>query len=370
MNNLSREVGGGFYHSATREFVIAMNWNDATYTQSAGAIWAINVDTGARRVVSGIIDTPSGYQTTGSGYVSNVTVGGVLRHTAPFPYLWDVQPGPDGNWYTYASDTQDNVEIIRVNPTTGARTLMWHVAVTGQNHMMGQCGTSRSGALSVQYTDKSFAMDPAGNFYLSFHDLGVGDGIVRIPSTGATCTPIMRLNTPAAQLTTYPAIGVGATFQAQNIRGMGWVNGNILFYTVIGKKLISMNPASGDRVVVSSSETPQVGTGAAAIGENWFIWDPVTSLLWTSGGAADNFIAVDLATGNRQNLLQLSSSSPLVPGGHPVLHEVRGPLSPGTWSRQRFIWHPDNHDHVLMMVNSVGLTVYEVHTSNSFTLSL
>lgn len=29
-------------------------------------------------------------------------------------------------------------------------------------------------------------------------------------------------------------------------------------------------------------------------------------------------------------LLQLSSTSPLVPGGYPVAHDTRGPLNPGT----------------------------------------
>jgi len=96
----------------------------------------------------------------------------------------------------------------------------------------------------------------------------------------------------------------------------------------------------------------------------------VTSLLFTSGGAADRFVVINLANGDRQNLLQLSSAGPLIPGGNVVAHDVRGPLRPGVWSRQRFYWHPDNRDHVLMMINSIGLGVYEIHTSNSYMFSM
>ncbi|MEW5852696.1 MAG: hypothetical protein AB2A00_28180, partial [Myxococcota bacterium] len=370
VNSVGREVGGGFLDEANRELVVAMNWKDDNYTQSVGVIWAINIDTGARRVVSGTLDTPTGYQTHGAGYESNVTVGGVLRHTATLPYLWDVQPGPDGAWYTYASDTQDNVEIVRIDPLTGDRALVWHIDVAGQGHTMGQCTTSRVNALSVQYTERSFAMDPlTGDFYLSFHDSAVGDGIVRIPLDGSTCTPVMRINGTVEAQAQYPTIGGGASIQSQNIRGMGWVNNTLYIYTPLGKNLYAVDPLTGYRTLVSSVED-QVGTGHTAIGENWFLWDDNTQLLWTSGGAADNFVAVDLATGNRQNLLQLSSLSPLVPGGYPVEHAPRGPLNPGTWSRQRFAWHPDNRDHIMMMVNSIALTIYELHTSNSYNFSM
>jgi hypothetical protein len=59
-----------------------------------------------------------------------------------------------------------------------------------------------------------------------------------------------------------------------------------------------------------------------------------------------------------------------VPGGHPVAHDIRGPLNPGTWSRERFYFHPDNPDHIGMVINGMSFGIYEIHTSNSFMFSL
>jgi hypothetical protein len=207
-------------------------------------------------------------------------------------------------------------------------------------------------------------MDPDGSFYMSFHNPADGDGIVHIPQNGNGCDVVMRINS-----TTRLDVGGGATFQSQNIRGMGSVNGALIVYTILGDRLYSVNPSTGFRTLVSSVED-QVGTGHPSIGENWFIFDERTQLLWTSGGAADQFVVVDLATGNRQNLLQLSSTSPLVPGGHPVAHDTRGPLDPGTWSRERFYFHPDNPDHIGMVINGMSFGIYEIHTSNSFMFSM
>jgi hypothetical protein len=256
------------------------------------------------------------------------------------------------------------VEITRIDPATGDRTLVWHKDVAGQGHTMGQCTSDRVGELSVQFTSRSFTMDPSGNFYLSFHNPSDGDGIVRIPADGSTCEVISRLHSA-----TRPDVGGGYTFQSQNIRGMGWVNGDILAYTVLGDRLSAFDPVTGDRTLVSSVDD-QVGTGHPSIGENWLIWDDQTGLLWTSGGAADQFVVVDLTTGDRQNLLQMSSSDPLYPGGHPVAHDQRGPIDPGTWSRERFYWHPDNPDHVNMVVNGMALVTFELHTSNSYIFSM
>lgn len=113
-----------------------------------------------------------------------------------------------------------------------------------------------------------------------------------------------------------------------------------------------------------------MGTGFNSIGESWIVYDEATDLLWTSGGGADQFVVIDPATGNRQNLLRLSSNSPLVPGGFPQDHGTRGPLSPGTWSRERFYFHPDNPDHIAMVINGMMLGLYEIHTSNSINFSM
>lgn len=375
VNRLSRESGGGFVDPATREYVMTLNWSDATYTQSAGAIWGINVDTGERRVISGINDTPEGYVTVGGGYDSNATVGGVVRHAAPFPYIFDVKVGADGFWYAYGADGGDNTEIIRVDPATGDRTLVWHRAIEGAHEEFGQCRrflADPDNLTSIQYNHRSFTMDPAGNFYLSFRDAVFGDGIVRIDADGLTCTPIMRMHGADGA----PDIGGGASFQSQNIRGIGWVQRPgvdpvIVMFTVLGTRLYSVDPTTGLRTLVSAvGDGDELGSGMGAIGNDWFIWDDATNLLWTSGGNSALFVAVNLDTGDRQNLLRLSSEGPLVSGGYPVEHEYRGPVKTGVWSHSVFYRHPDNSDHIAMAVNSMSIAILEIHTSNSYTFSM
>ncbi|MFT6397468.1 MAG: hypothetical protein ACJAYU_002221 [Bradymonadia bacterium] len=373
VNRLSREAGGGFVDTITREYVMTLNWSDETYIQSAGAIWGVNVDTGDRRVISGIIDTPDGYVTVGGGYDSDATVGGVVRNTAPFPYIFDVQVGSDGFWYTYASDGGDNVEIIQVDPGTGDRTLVWHRAIEGAHEEFGQCRRSPDDVddlTSIQFVDKSFTMDPEGNFYLSFRDSVIGDGIARIDADGMNCTPIMRMHGADGA----PDIGGGDSFQSQPIGGLGWVERPdedpvIVMFTVLGNRLYSVDPDTGDRILVSSVDD-EIGTGTPTIGNDWLIWDDETELLWTSGGNSDIFVVVNMTTGDRQNLLQLSSEGPLVPGGYPVEHDVRGPLKPGVWSHGIFYWHPDNRDHIAMAINSMSIGILEIHTSNTYTFSM
>jgi hypothetical protein len=361
---VGREIGGGFLDEENREYIVAMNWHDPEYTQSVGMIWAVDVDTGDRRIVSGVLPTTSGYQTFGDGYLSNVTVSDTVRHTATFPYLWDVQPGPDGAWYAFGSDTADNVEITRVDPDTGDRELVWHKAVAGQGHAMGQCASDRIGELSVQFNEKSFAMDPDGNFYLTFHNSGDGDGVAKISADGSTCTIISRIH-DASQ----PNIGGGYTFQSQAIRGIAWINDEILAYTALGDRLIGFDPITGNRRLVSSV-SDRVGDGYASIGERWLVWHEESGTLWTSGGPSDQLVAVDLETGDRQNLLRLSSNDTLVPGGHPVEHETRGPLHPGVWSVGRPYIHPDDPDHLALTVNALAMVIFEIHTSNSYMFSL
>ena len=68
--------------------------------------------------------------------------------------------------------------------------------------------------------------------------------------------------------------------------------------------------------------------------------------------------------------MRLNSKSPLVPGGYPVDHEIRGPVHTGVWSHSIFYFHPDNHDHVAVSVNSMSIAIMEIHTSNSYTFSM
>ena len=136
----NRQSGGGVLDETTNKLYFAFNWSDGTYTE-AGLIGAFDITTGERSIVSGVYKDPSlGYQTYGSGHVSARynSNGGQLEATT-MPYVQDVEMGDDGYLYALSSDTATNVEITRVDPATGERTLMWKREVPGLTSGFGQC---------------------------------------------------------------------------------------------------------------------------------------------------------------------------------------------------------------------------------------
>jgi hypothetical protein len=106
---------GGFLEG--REMIYPITWSDST-RQNQTLIYAVNIDTGARRRVSGAYQDPqTGYTEVGAG--------------DPFLNIYDVRKGPDGSFYAMGSTGEIGwPRIWRVNPQTGDRTLVFNTEDT------------------------------------------------------------------------------------------------------------------------------------------------------------------------------------------------------------------------------------------------
>ena len=376
--SLNRQAGGGVLDAATQKIYFAFNWSDSTYTE-AGAILAFDYITGERSIVSGLFKDPStGYATTGMGHVSDRynSNGGVLG-TQTLPYVQDVKMGADGYLYAFGSDTSTNVEITKVDKATGARTLVWKREVPGIAPTHGQCYGPRvdpsysTGVSPVQYGRRAFAMDPQGNFYLSFNNSFDGMGIVKISANGQTCTILSRnaSTTPADA----PDIGGGYAPQYSTLRGMLWHNNKIYAYASLGERMIEYDTQTGNRA--NFSEPGVRGQGAPILGQKSMWYDAGRGLIMTAGSPNPyTLVAVDPTNGDRQDVLRdINQAQSLIPGVYPTGQgqNLKGALDNGNVTQWgAVVPSPTNPDIVYFVLLRGALVKYEISTGNSYVLSL
>jgi hypothetical protein len=365
-------VLGGLISEVHGEVFSAMQYTDPSYT-GGGLVVAYNYETGDRRIVSGIYANPAGgYVEYGSGYKSLRMVGGVPREETAHNYISDLEMGSDGMLYAYGNGTLENIEIVRVNPTSGARTLVWRVEQKdGSVSPFGQCYGSRtidttaSGQIPLQYEQRAFAMDPAtGKFYLGFRNPSDGVGVVEIAADGSTCRIVSR--TWAADL---PDIGSGFSPQYTSLSGMHVRDGKVYVVHILQEALVAYDIATGNRTAVSVPGS--IGEGDHAMGQNNIFWDASRDLMWVMGSPAP-FIgfAVDLASGDRDSVYRISPGG-LLPGEYPVEQGHAGALRSGNYiGYGTVVLHPTNNDIVYMIGRKGEMYEYEISTGNSWIKSL
>jgi hypothetical protein len=367
-------VYGGVLSPTHGELFATMQYTDPTYT-AGGLIVAYDYTTGARRIVSGNYREPAGgYTAYGSGYQSQRMVSGVPRETTSLNYVQDVELGSDGMLYAYGNGTLENVEIVRVHPTTGARTLVWRVEQrNGATSPFGQCygsrtiSTTASGRIPVQYEHRAFAMDQAtGKFYLAFRNPSDGIGVVEIAADGSTCRIVSR--TWAAVL---PDIGTGFSPQYTSLSGMHVRGGNVYVVHILQEALVAYNIVSGNRTAVSVAGS--LGEGDHAMGENNIFWDESRDLMWVMGQVAPFLgFAVDLTNGDRDQVYRITAGG-LLPGEYPVGQEQghAGALRNGNYVGHGAVGlHPTNPDRLYLVGRAGEMYEYEISTGNSWIMSL
>ena len=200
------------------EWFVAIGWSTSTKKYQT-MVFAIDIKTGDRRVISGsYLDSKTGRVDVGSGH----SVKGEA-----LPFLVDVKLGKDGQIYAMGSDTLNNVEITRVDPKTGARTLVWRRQSLDDggaaDFAYGQCFSGipskeyDSGFSPLQYAERAFALGEDGSFFLGWK--GDGVGVVRVSADGKTCSIVSRW---ASNNKTKPLddVGTGVTPQYGTISGM------------------------------------------------------------------------------------------------------------------------------------------------------
>ncbi len=358
-----QQWGGGFLDPVEKELVVSVHYTGGEAPGiKPGAIYAVNYETGDRRVLSGSYYDEEGRHDVGGGY----TFEGEA-----FPFLVDLELGPDGQIYAAGSDTLDNVEITRVDPETGDRALVWrrqNEANAGDaGYPFGQCWSGRvsnlypGGFSPVQYALRAFTMDAEGNFYLGFHNDGVG--VVKISSDGSTCAVLSRW---ASRNNTAPLpdVGAGPTFQYDQISGMLHHGGEV--YAVTEDTLIAIDEESGDRRVFSNAG------GIGGIGETNFFHDPTRDVLFACGTDAARKCSVHrMSDGNdAQGLFRVGTEMPVLSGKYPQTQGAKGSLDNNNRNAFGAVLMDPADNNILYFVVSYGFIKYEIDTGNSYTFSL
>ena len=359
--------GGGVYSPTHGEIFATKHFTDPNY-QDAGMVVGYDIKTGARRIVSGRYRSPElTYEMFGSGYESQRSVGVQLFEPTTLPGAWDLELAADGKLYVWGS-TSGNKEITRVDPDTGARSLVWKQALEGASSAPehGQCYSARpkstffGGYIPVQLEHHAFAMGPDGSFYLGFrNDASEGNGIAKISPDGSTCTVISRWNG------TMGKIGTGAEPQYSNLEGFTVHAGKLYAVLQIGKVFMSVDVANGKRTVIANP----AGSVDSTPGQSTMFWDATRNLMITGGATqAFNVTAVNLTSGKRQSLFltapgeMIESAPPWETGAHGAIDNAN------VMAYGAVAMDPVNNDHIYLVIK-YGLLKYEMSTGNSYVMS-
>lgn len=282
-------INGGFVDGANREIVAGVDWSSGSNPDS-GLIMAFDMDTGDRRIVSGAHQGASGVTTTGAGPALHNVID-VKRATTGQLYALSV-PGS-------SLDT----EVVRVDPSTGDRTVVWRSG----DGAYGQCA-SGDGSRRLRVWGEAFALDDANNIYLAFGGAGFtseGVGVIRLTPDGKHCEVVSRSG--AGELNEFYGEDVGEGYPIDRGRYISFTFHDGALYAMheAWLSLVRIDPLTGDRTVVSSASTSMgvVGSGPVnygGIGMRWLVWDGPRGHMWTAGVLnVRSITAVDLESGDR-----------------------------------------------------------------------
>ena len=380
---------GGYFDPVTRELFGVGLWTNPQYNRTATVV-AYQVDTGARRIVSGLFPDPNqGIVSYGSGYETERPLG-VDQSDGPQPLTGatSLRVGPDGLLYVYGSSNGDGssqkAHIVSVDPTTGHRELVWRGQVQnkldkggtgdisaeyGQCLQHGPILSTYGYAKSVAWTNNAFAVDDDGNFYMSFHDGREGDGIGRISADGKQCTIVSRWGARAATGSPAPD-NVGTGFLPQNgyVYGLAVKDGAVYGVTSPGGDFLEFNLTTGNRINVG----PKPSSGYTGIGYQNIFWDDTRDVWWAVGDHA-RFVGsiIDPVNGQRESIYGDSTDYP-----NPILQSNYGvQRSVGQNSmlaQANGIHHgpvaldPNDNDHVWFFVHGGALGHLELSTFNNY----
>ena len=295
---------GGDIHPDKRELYGVVRWTGPTHCRSS-TIVAWDLDTKDRRIVSGLYPDPAlGLTPHGSGHLSRKPTGAPCTTAEqPLTGVAAMVFGPDKMLYTFGGGTGEawtrDREIVKTDPTTGARTLVWQSQndETGDiSATFGQClretATPTTGLYeSVAWVGQAFAVGPDGTFYLSFRGSQEGDGIASISADGKTCTILSRWGGTGS----HSSIGQGFTLQFP-VYGMLFKDNKV--YGVSNDDLYSFDVTTGQRIKISTHQGTYGGMGYS----NMF-WDDTRSVFWAVGTVAPYVGSiVDPATGRRESI--------------------------------------------------------------------
>lgn len=328
-------ISGGFVDTASNKLIASVYWSSSSAPK--GILVSYDLTTWARTIVSGTTKSASGEAEVGSG--------------PAFTHVKDVQPGKDGKWYALTHKAQ-LPEIVRVDPSSGARTLVW----AGGNAAFGQCPSGTPTAPSpaarfVQYTAEGFAVNADGSYLLGYaNPTRDGRGIVRISADGKSCEYVTASGNRQDKL----AKGTGDEMRGF-VQGFELHEGKIWAFTTGEKKLWTIDPATGNRTVLASPP----------LGERFLSWDAKRKVMWTSGFQNSVTLgAFDPTTKTFMNVFQDCGKGV---AWFPLCAE--GPIRVNSLNYGLMVVNPKTGT-LLLGHDSVGLVELEPETGNSLIRSL
>lgn len=388
---------GGWTDEINKIAYAAVSWTNPQHRQTS-TIVTFDLRTGARTVVSGIYPDPMlGEVEYGSGYDSPNSIA-MGPATQPLSAVNAMRIGPDGKLYTFGLGTtgegvNSSAEIVRVDPATGLRELVWQSQTIerGVNSSpYGQClrhnyvrqADNTDAYESVALNSRSFAVGPQGQFYMTFQGTYEGNGVIEVSADGSTCRFVSRWGardfrlTPQDPIALAPAdVGTGFTPQYSPLFNPGLIrHGKLHIVTSLNLRVITVDIATGDRV--SISEQPSAGYGG--MGRSSMVYDSTRNLLLSAGGPASADGAwVDEATGHREPLFADSSTpgTPLVTSVYDVNRSITSWVGTtlgqtNTLGYGPMFVDPDDPDILYFVLVGGALLKFEISTFNNFLFSL
>ena len=353
-------IRGGFVEAEDRELIVAGDWSNATGKH--GYIWAIHMDTGDRRILSGTFVDPS------AGFVQ-VTIGDGINFNEPY----NVQKGPDGAYYVADNMLTGKVRVIRVDPETGDRTLMWD---NNDLENFGWCPHNNPSASMQQSPQediyvRTFTMDDEGNYYFANLAGGRGSGvaIMKVSPDGSTCSDVTRSGASGSNLYVGNETGGGFSVVQGNYAALSIRGDSLFVVNQLSNQLIEVDLATGDRFLRSSASSSFV-VGSGPLGRdgipNWHTFpDPLDDdYYWVIGDEGKTLmVRVQLSTGNRY---------PISPELNQPKWErfVHGPIFVGNMGAGGMWFDPEDPNVVYFAHDKYSIVKSELNTKNNRILSL
>ncbi|MCB9641210.1 MAG: hypothetical protein H6727_20090 [Myxococcales bacterium] len=351
----TRILQSGFVEPQSKELIGILRWKSPELGRDVGVVVGIHYETGARRLISGTFDNAAqGVHQIGSG------------PTMYRPY--DIRRGPDGMYYVYGwGQPIGSKEVIKVDPSSGNRTLVWR----SDDPSFGQCASGRGTTTAdresmVDIRMSGFEVGPSGNIYISFSNGaslgGEGQGIVKISKDGKHCSFVTRSNAHPNNAYYYgQPVGTGPQPQDGAYTGMAYRNGALYAGNSLEGKVFKIDIATGNRTLVYDKDA---NSGLAASTMRRLVFDPHRpELLWVSG-IANQILYFDPSKGQGYRL----HCYDLQPQYKTIRCQDTGPLIPGAEAEGGFWFHPTNPDFMFVSVD--GFAVLKVDLKNGTSRSL
>lgn len=300
----------GVIDPAAGRLLIGGSWGGGT--ELAGAVLAVDLATGDRTAISGAVSDPrTGETTIGAG--------------PPLGQVSDVGVRSDGDLVALSMVSTSRLELVRIDADTGDRTLLWYNLLIPSGHETNVPCTDGAGREIPNFDGDSLAIGDDDEIYIVARPLSPGaSAVVEIAADASSCaiTTLAGESQPEGALRgTGPAI-------TPSLRGLRFADGRLYGADVSVSSLVSIDVATGNRLVISrDASSGRVGEGGA-LGYSRLDVDVAGGRVLTIDDESGGFAViteVDLESGDR-TVVDLVSNTVHAPGEGGVWFHPSRPL--------------------------------------------